>query len=413
MAEQRGKDSAADQGSSPGATLAKYIVIIIGILALTALVFFGGQIWFVYSTYEFCVNYAASLFGVDVVFSRLFAVLVTSLLILALPTLLGFVFLGRNRKQVLVGAMLVYTAFSVALFFGAKDVFFDRTSGLPGKFVIETLDGFKFSNTQDIDPKWGIRYKPITPEILRRYHFWKKNGRNDAIPLVQPGKYFDMLTGEPIVWYTERQNGEIILFSLPGHDQKTGKVLKPITSEMVDQYEQYLKRREELAELTKRLEAEKTLAKSADNVVRDITIVGKLSSKATLVANFELQPEQSTDSWYCVQDGLVPSFNSDGPGFNIIYQDGEIVRVQEEGSRTPIIGRPGQFKIQAQGKPAKVTFLINKTSRWQEEAVPSGASGDNTNPKPQSASRIVRWTDQHGVVHYNNGNGYGEYGVQE
>lgn len=244
MTRQSSGDIPRDQGESLLGSLVKYILLIIGIILVIATLLFGGQIWFVYSIYASCLSYAVSAFGQDIIFSRMIAFLATGMIILVLPTLLGFIFLGRNRKQVLLGAMAIYTAFSFALYFGGGDVFFDRATGLPGKNYGKTFEGFKFSNAEDIDPQWGFRYRPVTPEIAREYYFWKKNGRYETTPIVQPGNYFHMLTGEPIAWYTERGAGEIEIFPLPGYDPKTGKALKPMSAETVLQYNDCLKRLE-------------------------------------------------------------------------------------------------------------------------------------------------------------------------
>lgn len=413
-----------EEVASQRKTLAKYIVLIICVLAVAALLLIGGKILFIVSVYASVVDYFASAFGLDVVLARLAGVLFTCGIILVLPTLIGFLFFGRNRVQVLLGAMIVYTILSFALFFGAKDVFFDRIDGGAGRYYIMTLEGMKFSNSADIDPKWGIRYKAVTPEVMKQYYFWKRYGKYETMPTVQPGKYFDMLTGEPIVWYVERQDGEIVLFPLPGYDPKTGRALRPMTPDQSTYYEQYLKREAEkrvLAEQIRKLKEEQA-AKKSDNVINNITFVGKLSADATTVGSLTLQPGQSTDSWYIVQRELTYSFISDGPGFDILYQDGEVIRIKEENGRTPAFARPGPFKVQAQKKPVRVTLLINGVSPEEKTSSTSQANvsqrgatspgpgahqpSDNVNSKHHGSSGIFRWTDERGIVHFQSGNGF-------
>jgi len=417
-----------EEVASRSKTLAKYIVIIICVLAVAVLLLIGGKILFIVSVYASVVDYFASAFGLDVVLARLAGVLFTSGLMLVLPTLFGFLVFGRNRAQVFIGAMIMCTILSFALFFGAKDVFFDRIGGGAGRYYIMTLEGMKFSNSADVDPKWGIRFKAVTPEVMKQYYFWKRYGKYETMPAVQQGKYFDMLTGEPIVWYVERRDGEIVLLPLPGYDPKTGKALRPMTTDMVAYYEQYLKREAEkraLAEQIKKLKEEQAV-KKPDNVINNITFVGKLSADATTVGNLTLRPEQLTDCWYSIQRDLTYSFVSNGPGFDVLYQDGEVIRAKEESGSTPVFGRPGPFKIQAQKKTVRVTLLINRVNQGEEISSTGQSnvsqkggtspgsdahqSDNNANSKQYNGSGIFRWTDERGIVHFQSG--HGELGVE-
>lgn len=220
----------------PGSKIAKYLAIGLVLFLGIILALIVMKVLFLQSLYSYFLDKAVSSFGLDIVFSRLIAVLATGALLLSLPSLLAFLFLGKKRKEVLIGAAVVYTIFSFALFFAGKEVFFDRNTGQPAKFYIMTLNGFKFSSAPDIDPRWGIRYKPVTEEVMKQYHAWQKTGQYETMPTIRPGKYFDMLTGEPLVWYGERPEGEIELFPLPGFDPKYGNRLKPITHEAIARY---------------------------------------------------------------------------------------------------------------------------------------------------------------------------------
>ncbi|MCX6759792.1 MAG: hypothetical protein NTW46_00415 [Candidatus Nealsonbacteria bacterium] len=105
--------------------------------------------------------------------------------------------------------------------------------------MLKTRDGFRLSSRPDYDPKYGGQYKAMTSIMAQEYQHWKKTGKME-IPPVQEGQYFDRDTGESIVWYAERRENEIFLSSLPGYDQLTGTLLKPISREIVKKYEKYL-----------------------------------------------------------------------------------------------------------------------------------------------------------------------------
>lgn len=211
----------------------KYILIFlavsIGVILLMALL--GGL--FVSSIYSFFLGKIFSIFGLDLMLSRVIAIFPTIFSLLLLPWIISFLIFGRRKKELSSVTSIAVTVCYLALYYGTADVFFDRKTGQPAKYYIKTLDGFKFSSAEDFDPKFGIKFKPITQEVIKEYFFWQKTGKLEIIPEVTAGKYFDMITGEPIVWYSERPDGTIKLFALPGHDPTTGELLKPITKEIV------------------------------------------------------------------------------------------------------------------------------------------------------------------------------------
>jgi hypothetical protein len=160
--------------------------------------------------------------------------LLTILTLLFAPWVVLHYLLGNRKRELsLVSAILIIGG-SFIIYYGSASVFFDRATGQPVKYYVKTLDGFKFSNSPDFDPKFGAQYKPIDADIIREYYFWEKNGRYAHLTEVIKGRYFDITTGEPIAWYAERPEGRRELFPLPGYDPLTGKVLKPMTGEIAE-----------------------------------------------------------------------------------------------------------------------------------------------------------------------------------
>ncbi|MCK4554057.1 hypothetical protein KAU19_03780 [Candidatus Parcubacteria bacterium] len=206
-----------------------FFSISIGLLILVAIM----KIWFVHTMYSFYLGKVISAFGLDLLLSKVIAIFATVVSVLLLPWVISFLFLGRRKVELIIVTSVIFFICSLALYYGTGNVFFDRATGKPAKYYIKTLDGFKFSSSVDYDPMFGIKYKPITGDVIKEYYFWQKTGKLGNIPQVQPGRYFDMITGEPIVWYIERTDKEIELFSLPGYDPLTGEPLKPITKEVI------------------------------------------------------------------------------------------------------------------------------------------------------------------------------------
>lgn len=206
-----------------------FFSISVGLLILVAIM----KIWFIHGMYSFYLCKVISAFGLDLLLSKVIAIFATVVSVLILPWVISFLFLGRRKVELIIVTSIIFSICSLALYYGTGNVFFDRATGKPAKYYIKTLDGFKFSSSVDYDPMFGIEYKPITGDIIKEYYFWQKTGKLGNIPQVQPGKYFDMITGEPIVWYIERADKKIELFSLPGYDPLTGEILKPMTEEVV------------------------------------------------------------------------------------------------------------------------------------------------------------------------------------
>ncbi|MDD4271231.1 MAG: cell envelope integrity protein TolA [Patescibacteria group bacterium] len=230
--------------------LVKGLVILLACAALSVLLWVFSQLLGIYWVYGVFLGVAISAFGLDIVFSRMIAALLTILTLLSLPWIISFLLLGKRKALVLtVGVMLIIGG-TFAVYYGSADVFFDRETGKSVKYYIKTMDGFRFSNSADYDPRFGIKYKAITPEVVKEFYFWEKTGKMQNMPNVTRGKYFDQVTGEPIVWYAERPDGTRELFPLPGHDPLTGKNLKSMTAEIAEamvkaEKEQEAKREEE------------------------------------------------------------------------------------------------------------------------------------------------------------------------
>lgn len=167
--------------------------------------------------------------------------------------------LGYIIIFVSIALLITITVKIVSLY--KQDSLIDPETKQPAKYYLKTLEGFKLSNFPGFDPEFGIvqyepvvRYKPITPQIIKEYYLWQKTGEIN-VPEIEPGHYFDMVTGEPLVWYVERDNGKIELFSLPGYDPLTGEILKPMTKDIAKKFkDKIIIKKDELAEIKEKRE---------------------------------------------------------------------------------------------------------------------------------------------------------------
>lgn len=83
------------------------------------------------------------------------------------------------------------------------------------------------------DPHTGREVERLTPENLREFQLRNQYGSFADAPPVRPGHYFDEVSNEPKVWYSEVSPGVYDLFPLPGFDPRTGERLQAISREIV------------------------------------------------------------------------------------------------------------------------------------------------------------------------------------
>jgi len=232
--------------------------IIIGVIILMAIC----KIFVLAGIYNYFLALLQSSFGMDTAQAKPISVIVTALSLLIPGYVLPYLFLGRKIKEFIFAVVIVATIYSLAAYFGTSNVFFDRTTGLPDKYYAITLEGYVFSSTENYDSKLGIKYRPVTNEVAKEYYLWKRTGQIGKIPEVEPGKYFNSITGEPVVWYIKRDNGDYQLFSLPGYDPLTGDAVLPITKKIV---KLLIAQQDKILRDAKR-EEEKAKAKIADSL---------------------------------------------------------------------------------------------------------------------------------------------------
>jgi len=206
------------------------VLCVVGIIAFVAM----SKILGIYWLYGVFLSQVVSMFGLDIVFSRMVSAVLTVITLLLIPWIASYFLFGTRKVELSIVAVLVIIGGALIIYHGSAGVFFDRATGLPAKYYVKTLEGFKFSNAPDFDPQFGVQFKPITGEIIKDYYFWERNSAYSNLPEVMEHKYFDMTTGEPIIWYAERREGRRALFPLPGHDPLSGKVLKPMTAEIAE-----------------------------------------------------------------------------------------------------------------------------------------------------------------------------------
>ena len=103
----------------------------------------------------------------------------------------------------------------------------------PKECYVITKETVLYRDHPGIDPVTGRLCRPFTPELLERLRQYEKGNRPKRIQAKDP-TFFDLRTGEPIIWYYKMKSGDIELFDLMGFHPESGEELIPITKEVVE-----------------------------------------------------------------------------------------------------------------------------------------------------------------------------------
>ncbi len=171
----------------------------------------------------------------------------------------------NNKIRVLARALLVLSLviYYIILWIGSDAFWFDR-NGNPLKCYVLTKKSIIFHRIKhiseyEVDQKTGKKCLPVTRGALRDLRIIKHVMNNGGVKeLKSPKSFFDVQTGDPIVWYTHRKGGEYALFNAPVHDPVTGTRAAPMTRQEVRAFQDWLalKKRQE-AEKARQAEAER------------------------------------------------------------------------------------------------------------------------------------------------------------
>ena len=120
----------------------------------------------------------------------------------------------------------------------------------PKKCFIITKETVLYRDHPGIDPVTGRLCRTFTPELLERLRLYEKGNRPKIIQTKDP-TFFDLGTGEPIVWYYKTKSGAIELFDLMGFNPESGEELLPVSKEIVDLWKAQHHETPQLVDLTK------------------------------------------------------------------------------------------------------------------------------------------------------------------
>lgn len=154
----------------------------------------------------------------------------------AIVVLGGYTFsLSKQKRQIgYAGILTLIVGHSVLL--GLIDRNF-RPDGKAEKCYVITRTSIKTLNRVGKDPETGLECRPITPQMAEKIELYKSGHRPKQITSTAP-TFFDPTTGEPVVWYSKNDRGQIELYDLMGFNPQTADELIPVTRDVVQAWRQ-------------------------------------------------------------------------------------------------------------------------------------------------------------------------------
>ena len=154
----------------------------------------------------------------------------------AVVVLAGFSFSFAKHKRCIGYLGLLALVIGHSLLLSRIDSNF-RKNGVAERCYVMTRTSIKMLNRIGIDPETGRECRPLTPQIVEKVEEYRRGHRPTPITATDP-TFFDPTTGEPVVWYSKNDRGQVELFDLMGFHPQTGEELIPVTREIVEGWKQ-------------------------------------------------------------------------------------------------------------------------------------------------------------------------------
>ncbi|WP_407189552.1 hypothetical protein [Bradyrhizobium centrosematis] len=154
----------------------------------------------------------------------------------AIVILAGYSFSFSKYKRWIGYGGLLSLIITHSLLLGRIEANF-RKNGVAQKCYVMTRTAIKTLNRVGTDPETGRECRPLTPQIVEKIEEYKRGHRPKQITSTDP-TFFDPTTGEPIVWYSRSDRGQLELFDLMGFHPQSGEELLPITRDIIETWKQ-------------------------------------------------------------------------------------------------------------------------------------------------------------------------------
>ena len=153
--------------------------------------------------------------------------------VLALPLVFGTKYLyslSSKRRQIGIALIALFTVlYNLGLYGLTRGANFSFQSGKPSRYYAVTSKGVRYSDRPGVEPEFGIPFQQVTPEKV--LYLEKLDG--STLTLQDPSKanWFNSITGDPELWYSQLPDGTMRFFNKPGYDPMTGTALQEVSKD--------------------------------------------------------------------------------------------------------------------------------------------------------------------------------------
>lgn len=164
-----------------------------------------------------------------------------------------------KRMGIRIATSVYACIYFLTMYWVSLDASFSHKTGEILQWYAETPEGIRFFDTDGYDQKYGIRLKPVTPELKIALERRKRGQIPKQVGLegFESLNLYDQLTGATSYWYGTTPTGDYALYDGPGIDPKTQAVLRPVSPEVAQDIRRSIQSRRQqvaLAEETNRRE---------------------------------------------------------------------------------------------------------------------------------------------------------------
>lgn len=115
-----------------------FLVICFALTMVAKLVFFVGLFFVV-------ENFVSRMTGFEIFYTRSMSIFLTALILLAMPTVLSYFILGRNKKKTIIILLVSFIVMVGFVRYRSTHVYFDRITGASIAYYVKTGNGYLFS----------------------------------------------------------------------------------------------------------------------------------------------------------------------------------------------------------------------------------------------------------------------------
>ena len=206
------------------------LLVVVGFFFAIFLVYWIFEKIFIYLVARSYVQEIADVFDLNKYLANAFVYLT----FVAIAIFLGMIFRFSRQKRLigLFGIIGLLVTHSLIMWWGTSRIIISQ-KGESLKCYVITRDAVRYGERPGIDPETGRQCRPVTPDMVERLRAYEKGNRPKRIAENEP-VFFNLGTGEPIVWYYKNKDDKVEIFDLMGFHPDTGEELLPITKEVVE-----------------------------------------------------------------------------------------------------------------------------------------------------------------------------------